>query len=401
MQQALDKIIFLVGNPEDLEKIENVPALPVYSDRMMRFLAALSSELLRDKKAKRMTDVASYAYWIRSASLSRAKSECSNVSDRVGRGVTFHIAPSNVPVNFAVSMTSALLAGNAVMIRVSDKRFEQTELICEAINHLLEEDFKDLRSYIFIFRYGHDAEVTGVLSSMCDVRIIWGGDNTIREIRRAELPPRSIELTFADRHSVAVIDSEYYLTCDPGKTARDFYTDTYYTDQNACSSPRIVVWIGEKKREARERFWVELRKLVEKEYDLKPVQSVDKYSAFCALVMEHDGVRLTEDSDNYLMRAEVDDLYRGIMDHKQSGGYFFEYEAKDLSEIVPILGKRCQTVAVLGIEKEEIKKLVFENGVRGVDRIVDLGQTMGLEFVWDGVHMVEAMSRIVYTLRSE
>ena len=39
---------------------------------------------------------------------------------------------------------------------------------------------------------------------------------------------------------------------------------------------------------------------------------------------------------------------------------------------------------------------MMDKGVRGIDRVVDIGDTMGLEFVWDGFKMIENMSRIVY-----
>ena len=68
-----------------------------------------------------------------------------------------------------------------------------------------------------------------------------------------------------------------------------------------------------------------------------------------------------------------------------------------MEEIEPILPKQCQTFSVFGIDKNVVKKLVFDKGVRGVDRIVELGQTMGLEFIWDGYKMIETMSRFVYT----
>ena len=84
------------------------------------------------------------------------------------------------------------------------------------------------------------------------------------------------------------------------------------------------------------------------------------------------------------------------MRFKTGGGLFFEYTASALEEIVPILTKQCQTVSVLGISPEAVKELVFSNGVRGCDRIVPLGQTMGLEFIWDGFKMIEAMTRYVY-----
>lgn len=40
-----------------------------------------------------------------------------------GRGVAFHIAPSNVAVNFAFSLAAGLLTGNANIVRLSSKPF--------------------------------------------------------------------------------------------------------------------------------------------------------------------------------------------------------------------------------------------------------------------------------------
>ncbi len=395
MQINSDKLQFVTGSADILEKMPRTPALPMFSEQASGFLAALSRALLSDKRVRGMTDVTSYAYWIRKASLESAKNAHPDRENRIGRGVAFHIAPSNVPVNFAVSMTSSLLAGNCTVIRISHKQFPQADVICEAMNALLDGEFSCMKSYICIIRYPHSEELTAMLSAMCDLRIIWGGNRTIEEIRKAPLPPRAVEMTFADRHSLAVINSDEYMNCDAEKTAKDFYTDTYYTDQNACSSPRLVVWTGSRTEEARERFWGSLEALVKRDYDMKPIQAVDKFTSLCMLGMSGEKARLVS-GDNYVMRVQVDRLTDTLMDYKNSGGYFFEYITDRLSDIVPVLGKSCQTVSVLGVPKEDIKRLVFENGVRGVDRIVPLGQTMGLEFIWDGYRMIEAMTRYVY-----
>lgn len=395
MQINSDNIHFLVGCPEILNHMEKAPVLPMFSDQAVGFLSALSRMLLKDKRAKEYTDVTAYAYWIRKASLENARSKHKDYQHRLGRGVAFHIAPSNVPVNFAVSMTSSILAGNLTVIRISNKQFPQVDMIVDAMNALLEHDFESFRPYLCIIRYEHSDEITGQLSSICDLRIIWGGDHTIASIRRAPLSPRSIEMTFADRCSLAIIDADEYLKESAEAVAKGFYTDTYYTDQNACSSPRMVVWLGEHVEEARDIFWNELRNLVVQDYDMKPIQAVDKYTSMCELGMLKQGSKLVS-SDNYVVRIEVDTLLEELMEYKNSGGYFFEYVAKELSEILPVLTKRCQTIAVLGVEKEDVRDLVFRAGVRGVDRIVPLGQTMGLEFIWDGYKMIESMSRFVY-----
>lgn len=395
-KEIFQKIQFLTGSAGNLAQCGKVRALPMFSQEMTDFLGDLSRELLSDKRVKEYVDVISYAYWIRNASLLKEKEKYKDRDSRLGRGTAFHIAPSNVPVNFAVSMTSALLAGNACIIRVSDKDFAQVSLICEAINRLLSDSYKALVPYFNIIRYPHDDRITEYLSSLCDIRIIWGGDRTISMIRKAPLPPRAIEMTFADRYSLALIDADAYLKEDPGKVAKGFYTDTYYTDQNACSSPRMVIWFGNEKARARERFWKALSEKTEQEYVMQPITAVDKYAAFCSLAMKTEGVKLLQGTGNRIMRVEVQALTEELMEDKSGGGYFFEYEASKLEEILPLLSKGCQTLSLLGIDACQVKELVMEHGVRGVDRIVALGQTMGLEFVWDGFRMIEAMTRIVY-----
>ncbi len=388
-------ITYLVGNQEILQKMQTVRALPVFSEQAVNFLGKLSQALLKNKRAKAFQDIYSYAFWIRKASLEKEKQKHLNIENRIGRGITFHIAPSNVPINFAVSMTSALLAGNTCILRVSNKEFPQVDIVCEAMEALLEGECSDMREYVCVVRYEHNEGINQMLSGICDVRIIWGGNTTIEKIRKASLPPRAIEMAFPDRYSIAIIDAEEYLKADAEKTAKDFYTDTYYTDQNACSSPRMVIWLGEKKEEAKKRFWSTLEELVQKEYDMKPIQAVDKYDSFCLLSAQIDGVSL-ESRNNYVDRVKVETLDSEIMNYKNGGGYFFEYDAKELEEIVPMLGKTCQTISYLGVSADDIREIVYQYGVRGVDRIVPMGKTMELMFCWDGYDMVETMSRVVF-----
>ncbi len=401
-------IKYLVGSEEVIKASSDTPALPMFSDKAVNFLAELSKELLAIPGIRSHLDVMSYAYWIRKASLEQTRKEF--VRDdviKIGRGVAYHIAPSNVPVNFAVSMTSSLLAGNISIIRVSNKEFEEVDIICSAMNRVMDRaEFSDMKNYICIVRYEHSDEITAYLSSICDIRIIWGGNRTIEQIRRYPIPPRAIEMCFADRHSIAVIDTVEYLKSaeDPEKgeeftadIAKKFYTDTYYSDQNACSSPRIVIWLNKSADvdKAKELFWKALNKEVSEKYELQPIQAVDKLSMVTELSMKKTGIHLTRENNKFFI-VDVDELSSDVMDYKMSGGYFFQYKADSLDEIVPIMGKMCQTVAVFGIDKRSVVDFVLKKGVRGVDRVVDVGDTMGLEFTWDGFRMIEAMSRVVY-----
>ena len=174
-----DKLTFLTGNLSLLENITCLKVHQVFDDLVVNFFDALSNELMHDPRSKQFSDVISYAFWIRKSSLLKAKNSFLNLN-KLGRGVAFHIAPSNVPINFAVSMTSALLAGNSCVIRVSNKDFEQVNIVTEAINKVLAKtEFVSLQGYIITVRYERDKIVNDYLSSICDLRIVWGGDITI------------------------------------------------------------------------------------------------------------------------------------------------------------------------------------------------------------------------------
>lgn len=109
---------------------------------------------------------------------------------------------------------------------------------------------------------------------------MWGGDQTIAELRRSPLLPRSGEITFADRYSLAVIDSDTYISIDDkDKVAEDFYNDTFFSDQNACTSPRIIVWIGDRIDEAKDMFWKLEHELVKKKYNFQSIQGVNKLTS--------------------------------------------------------------------------------------------------------------------------
>lgn len=396
-EDILRPVQYLVGDIEKLEKMAAVPVKPVFDERVVGFLGALSRELMHAPEVKAYSDVMSYAFWIRKQSLAKEAERFMNNERRrrkLGRGIAFHIAPSNVAVNFAVSFTSALLAGNPCIVRVSNKEFEQVVIITRAIHKVMDTEYSDMKDYLVIVRYDHSEKINSLLSSICDIRIVWGGNHTLYEVRKALLPPRAIELAFPDRHSIAVIDAEAYLKEDAKKIADLFYIDTYFTDQNACSSPRLVVWMGERIEEAKKRFYDALSAKLETEYDMAPILAIDKWNAFCEFSATHEGVK-RQSMDNRIMRVSIERLTEDLMDYKMGGGYFFDYDTDDLNTLVPILHKACQTISYLGVEPKLIYTVVRNQGVKGVDRIVPLGHTMDLSFFWDGYDMIDTMSRYV------
>ena len=106
------------------EPEQGLRPLRPFAPDVLDFLSALSAALLKDREAKAYPDVITFAYFCRKAHLARLEEEYAGRLDgRLGRGVVFHIAPSNVPINFAYSLTAALLSGNGSIVKASSRDF--------------------------------------------------------------------------------------------------------------------------------------------------------------------------------------------------------------------------------------------------------------------------------------
>lgn len=283
---------------------------------------------------------------------------------------------------------------------IPSRDFPQIRIINRAIRTELEK-YAELKPYILLLRYERDKDINDVLSSLCDVRVIWGGDSTIMELRKSPLPPRATEVTFADRYSLAVIDSGEYIrrikadSKAASRTASDFYNDTYLFDQNACTSPRVVAWAGCAREEAKVAFWESLLAIVKQKYPFQPIQAVDKLSTeYLASAAGLGGMKQISQGDNCLVRVQITQLPPKLMDYRGNSGYFYEFDCDDILALRDFCGDpRCQTVGLLG--GKSLLEPLIQAGIRGVDRVVPIGYTMDFDLIWDGYNLVERLTRTI------
>ena len=120
----MKNVDYLIGSCN----ICNLPMQPC-SSNILDFISKLSEILRNDTLARTWPDVMSLAFWCRKSNILRISKDVMHKEMRLGRGLTFHIAPSNIPVNFAFSFLFSLLAGNANIVRVPTKSFPQIDII--------------------------------------------------------------------------------------------------------------------------------------------------------------------------------------------------------------------------------------------------------------------------------
>ena len=377
-----------------------VRPLPPYSDLACELLAALSAELRNDREAARYPDVIAFAFWCRKGNIERLKADdLGRRGARLGLGLVFHITPSNVPVNFAFSFAFGLLAGNANRVRVPSKPFAQVDVICRALSRVLAENrFSELRRASSFVRYEQDDAITGAYSASCNARIIWGGDVAIQSIRKLPIPERGIEIAFADRYSFSVLGAPAINALAPEgltRLAQDFYNDTYLMDQNACSSPHLLVWQGEGKREAKQRLFSSLAELVARKYELAAVSAVDKYTQLCNDAIDLDGVVGVTRHGNHVVRVTLARLPEATHELRGRAGYFYELDVDTLDDVARVVNTRYQTLTYFGVDKQQLLDFVIDHRLMGIDRIVPVGTALDIGVIWDGYDVIATLSRVI------
>jgi hypothetical protein len=384
-----------------LEAVFEARPLRPFAPEVVDFLSAVSEIILGDPGCRQFADVISFGFWIRRSGLAILEREVGlNLDNRLGRGVVFHVAPSNVPVNFAFSLVAGLLAGNANVVRVPSTEIPQVQAITAVFNAVLgRTEHQSLRKHVRLVRYDRSlTSLTERLSRECDVRIIWGGDATIAEIRRHSLGARAFDITFADRFSICVIGASAYLENENADdVARRFYNDTFLFDQNACTASHLVLWLGvpEEVDPARQRFWNALRSFAASRYELRPVSAVDKLTKTLLFAAAHPGTRVARGEDNLVTRIEVSGELPDLDRWRGDCGLFYERQIDDLAEIAPFINRRCQTLAYLGVDRSAISDVLIAEGAAGVDRVVPVGRTMEFGLSWDGHDLVRTLSRVI------
>lgn len=386
-----NEIFYLAG-----AEIKNFSPLTPYSDEVCNFLSDFSDELMQDKRFREFPDAAAVAFFARAGNIKRLKKNFADNNLRVGKGLAFHITPSNIPVQFMFSYFFGLLAGNANIVRVASKNFPQVDFLCEILNKVLS-NHKKIFDMTAIVRYDRAADWTKIFSANCHVRLIWGGDNTIENIRKIPIPPRATELTFADRYSLAILNEsaiENLSDTELNRLAQNFYNDTYLVDQNACSSPQLILWKSSENNFGREKFWSAVEKIVHEKYDLPPIKSTGKYTNFCRNAIDYPQTGKLLSNDNYLYRANVEKIFSGIENLRGKFGLFYEHDLNNLADL-PVTEK-FQTLTYFGFEPKDLAEEIAKNNWLGIDRIVPIGKALDIGIFWDGYDLIAQMSRIIY-----
>ncbi len=385
----------------DINKILNTLSSKVasepFNEEILSFLDELSQDIKRKKVSLKYPELISFSFFCRRANLDLLKKKFNSYNFRIGKGIVFHITPTNIPINFAYSLVFGLLAGNNNIVRVPSKNYDQVNIINNCLNKISKKKkFRKIKKSFFLIKYARNEEITKLISSKSDVRVIWGGDDTIRQIKSIPVSERALDIAFADRYSFSMINCEKLKDAshnEINQLANKFFNDTYLVDQNACSSPHLIFWIGKYNKKKVDLFWSKLSGLVSTKYKFVESSAFEKYHLLIKNLIEKNDLEFKKRYSNYLYRINVKKVDKNIVNLRGKFGMFYEHNLPNISLISKLVSRRVQTITYSGFEKKELYEFFKKEKLSGVDRIVPIGTALDISPIWDGYDIIKILSR--------
>jgi len=389
--------------PQQVEYLAKEAPTAPFDPLLLDFVHTVSLRIMNSKKIRKQPELIALAYWMRKSHVYQIMQEYRQYyrhSTPLPRGVVLHIVPTNVDSIFMYSWLLALLTGNANIVRLSSRSQVQLQPLLELLNDLLlDERFAPIRNRNIILSYGHEDEITKILSSYCQVRVIWGGDQTISHIRSIPLPPAAVEIPFADKFSWCALQAEKILAAPADEYTQlleQFFNDAFWFNQNACSSPRLIAWVGDDPTiyAAKQRFWDGLKVIIEKKQVMQDSASrINRMVCGYRLAAQGIANSISSESADHPYRVHIREITPELRQQHPGNGVFWETEVNKLVDLLPFVSYRDQTLSVYGFSQQELCNFAARSQGRCFTRIVPIGQSLTFHYIWDGINLLTAFSR--------
>jgi hypothetical protein len=313
------------------------------------------------------------------------------------QGVIGHWPAANIEIQPLLSLSCALLGGNAALVRVPPGLMRETAAMLERLREI--DGGGELAQRIFAAGFDHArGDLQRAMAASVDGAIIWGGHDAITEIRALPFPPWARLALFGPRLSVAAMDGDCWADGqERAAWCQRLARDVWQFDQQACSSPQTL-FLERCAGGDVEAFVRDLAAALATENRIHPRHEMDPSltSAICLAraswvlggAARHAVFPRTPDWT--LLTGEGPDLPRPTQ-----GRTLNILLVDELAEPIARFDGSVQTLGLAIRDPAREASLAEAAGRNGVDRIVKLGRMHVFGSPWDGSDMIRPMVRIV------
>lgn len=146
----------MLGKNKLIKKITKIKNFKVisyepFNSTAIDFLNDFSNYLKKYKSISKYPDLIYLMFWCTKKKIELLFSNYNENEIRLGRGLIFHICPSNVPTNFVYSFFFGLISGNSNIVKLPSKSFIEKDIILSGFNFLFKKkNIKKLKIQIVL-----------------------------------------------------------------------------------------------------------------------------------------------------------------------------------------------------------------------------------------------------------
>jgi hypothetical protein len=360
----------------------------VMSPPVLVFLQALSGRLLRSTY-KTQPELVALGFWLRVANLNKLMASQTQGLHKA-LGLVLHFTPANVDTMFIYSWVCSLLMGNRNIIRVASSESLAKTCLLKELNALFSlPEFSEIALRNIFVTYAKESQYSGELSLHADARVIWGGDDSVNTIRALPCQPRCRDISFADRYSAVLINGgELNEQPKISELATLLWRDTQPHAQQACSSPRVVFWLGDTK--GQRALFEQIDKLATQ--DTTDVTRLNNHLAVSQLI-QSTGLAANPLVQKSICVLPLKTLHQDFLDWHLGTGLYLLFNLESVKNLAPFLDKKLQTLSYWQVDKSDLLKLVSLPSISGIDRLVPTGRALDFSVTWDGFDLLSQLSR--------
>ena len=177
--------------------------------------------------------------------------------------------------------------------------------------------------------------------------------------------------------------------------AKQFFDDSFWFDQMACSSPRLLVWCGTETdgRAASADFFPRVNDHAMGHMNVEPAHSMHRFLSSCLAVLDRPVIAYRRfPALSVLTLASLCEFSR----NHPGGNVFLESRVDRLADIASSLRRKDQTLTWFGFDPGELKDLAATLNGRALDRIVPIGRALQFGRFWDGNDLLQSFCRQVF-----
>lgn len=312
-------------------------------------------------------------------------------------GVVGHWPAGNIEIQPLLSMSCALLGGNACLVRVPTGLVDATRVIMERLQEV--DTAGTITDRVLMITFEHERmDLQRAMAAAVDGAMIWGGADSVSQIRALPFPHWARVAVFGPRLSIAAMDGESWGSeADQAAWCQRIARDVWQFDQQACSSPQALFLERHEGCDIA-KFVQTLRRAFEEENRVHPRREI--HPALSSAICLARASWLLEDGDHDAIFPMTPDwtilLGAGSdISTPTQGRTLSVLLVENLLDPISKFDGMVQTLGLAVRSATQEAALAQAAASNGVDRIVKLGRMHVFGSPWDGADLVRPMTRLV------